>query len=332
MINVFKVSLNSIGKNPTLDQLRPLLSEPALKQWTSFIEGEKKLPEKIQSHLQAKFQRMTGGISTMAGGLTRVVSLKKQKKEIPRLSMRELNEAAGIIMNNMSALQEFVESDYQKHFKSNEQRHEYFYSEWIRIEKDLLRERALWGDDDENPLNKWRLDFTEGPNRQRKRLLPNNDEFYRNYPYRPEVEALKPNKKYKIPSSFDSKEYFKQFRVKSLLNYEQAETGSINESEIDEIKEVGTLNDIKTKSQSSQDQESVVVEAPNISPGSNEPESSSNSVTVNLANNQTVSATNNQNIARLLEEGEKINHIYRCARVLGLDTTEGKSLLYLISF
>lgn len=26
---------------------------------------------------------------------------------------------------------------------------------------------------------------------------------------------------------------------------------------------------------------------------------------------------------RLLEEGEKINHIYRCARVQGLETTEG---------
>ena len=35
------------------------------------------------------------------------------------------------------------------------------------------------------------------------------------------------------------------------------------------------------------------------------------------------SSANNQNIARLLEEGEKINHIYKCARVQGLDTTEG---------
>jgi hypothetical protein len=34
-------------------------------------------------------------------------------------------------------------------------------------------------------------------------------------------------------------------------------------------------------------------------------------------------SNNNQNIMRLLEEGEKINHIYRCARVQGLDTTEG---------
>lgn len=31
----------------------------------------------------------------------------------------------------------------------------------------------------------------------------------------------------------------------------------------------------------------------------------------------------NQNISRLLEEGERINYIYRCARVQGLDTTEG---------
>jgi hypothetical protein len=31
----------------------------------------------------------------------------------------------------------------------------------------------------------------------------------------------------------------------------------------------------------------------------------------------------NQSISRLLEDGEKINHIYRCARVQGLDTTEG---------
>ena len=319
------MSLNSIGKNPSLDQLRPLLTEPALRQWNSFIEGEKKLPEKIQSHLQAKFQRMTGGISTMAGGLTRVVSLKKQKKEVPRIGLKELNEATALITNNVSAMRDFVESDYRKHFRSNEQRHDYFYSEWLRIEKDLLRERALWGEDKENPLNKWRLDFTEGPNRQRKRLLPNNDEFYRHYPYRPEIEALKPNKKYKIPSSFDSREYFKQFRVKSLLNYEQAEvfTG-LAEAENEELKEVNSLSELKRKSQL-QDQDSIVVEAPNISPGSSEVDTSSTntSATINLNTNQTASATHNQNIVRLLEEGEKINHIYRCARVQGLDTTEG---------
>ena len=216
-----KVNLNSIGRSPTLDQFRPVLVEPASKIWTSFIEGEKKLPEKIQSHLQARFQRVTGGISTMAGGISRVVSLKKQKKEIIRLSQRELNDSALAIALNVNHLKDFVDYEYRKHFRSNEQRHLYLYGEWLKMEKDLLRERALWGPDTENKLNKWKLDFTEGPNRRRKRLVTNNDDFYRHYPYRPELDSVKANKKYKIPSSFDSKEYYQTFRVKSLLHYQQ---------------------------------------------------------------------------------------------------------------
>jgi hypothetical protein len=95
------------------------------------------------------------------------------------------------------------------------------YAEWLKIERELLRERALWGEDEECLLNKCKIDFTEGPCRQRKRLLPNTDEFFRNYPYRPELESLKPNKKYKIPSSIDGKDYVKRFQVKSLLHYGQ---------------------------------------------------------------------------------------------------------------
>lgn len=214
-----KVNLNSIGKNPTLDQLRPVLAEPALKVWISFIEGEKKLPDKIQSHIQAKLQRVTGGFSTMTIGLSRVVTLKKIKKDIPRLSAKEVNETIICIGININRVKEFCERGYRNFFRSNEQRHHYLYSEWLRIEKDLLRERALWGDVNENPLNKWKLDFTEGPNRQRKRLLPNTHDFYRHYPYHVDLEEIKPNRKYKKPYSIDSKEYSKQFRVHSLLNY-----------------------------------------------------------------------------------------------------------------
>lgn len=91
----------------------------------------------------------------------------------------------------------------------------------MKIERELLRERALWGEDEESGLNKWKLDFTEGPSRQRKRLLPNTEEFFRNYPYRAEIELLKPNRKYKIPSSIDGKEYTRRFHVKSFLHYAQ---------------------------------------------------------------------------------------------------------------
>jgi hypothetical protein len=216
-----KISLDSIGKNPTLDELRPVLEEPAARVWTSFIDGEKKLPEKIQSHIQSKFQRVTGGISNMAGGFNRIVSLKKQKKEVTRLTHKELNDVTCLIVSNLALFKGYMEAEYQKFFLINEQRHLFMYDEWLKIEKDLLREKSLWGDDFENVLNKFKLDFTEGPNRQRKRFLLKNEEFYMNFPYRPELEAIKPSKKYKIPSSYDSKEYYKQFRVQSLINFNE---------------------------------------------------------------------------------------------------------------
>ena len=221
-----KVSLDSIGKNPTLDELRPVLAEPAAKCWSQFVEsgnGANRLPiaDKIQSQLQAKLQRVvTGGISSMAGGFNRVVSMKKQKKEVARLTWRELAETTNAIVANLVAVKDFLDTDLRRFFRSNEQRHAYLLDEWLKTERDvLLRERALWGDEVESALNKFKLDFTEGPNRQRKRLLANNDEFYRNYPYRPELEAVKPSKKYKTPSSMDSKGYYKQFRIRVLLTF-----------------------------------------------------------------------------------------------------------------
>lgn len=118
-----KVNLNLLGKNPTLDELRPVLSEPAQRVWTSFLEGEKKLPEKIQSHIQARFQRVTGGISNMAGGFSRVVSLKKPKKEIVRLSARDLIEAANSVAANHCVLFDYVDTEYRKYARNGEQKH-----------------------------------------------------------------------------------------------------------------------------------------------------------------------------------------------------------------
>lgn len=117
-----KVNLNSLGKNPTLDELRPILSEPAHRVWTSFLEGEKKLPEKIQSQIQARLQRVT---STMAGGFSRVVSLKKPKKEVIRLSAKDLLDTANLVVMNLVSLRDFVEGEYRKYARSSEQKHGY---------------------------------------------------------------------------------------------------------------------------------------------------------------------------------------------------------------
>ena len=140
------------------------------------MEGEKKLPDKIQSHLQAKLQRVTGGLSS---GFSRVVSLKKPKKELPRRAAKELRETALAIAANVSRLQQLCGAEQRHQRQRHEQHHLCLYGEWLRTERDLLRERALWGSDAESALSKWRLDLTEGPNRQRKRLLSNTANFYR---------------------------------------------------------------------------------------------------------------------------------------------------------
>jgi hypothetical protein len=156
----------------------------------------------------------------MSIGFSRVVSLKKQKKEIPRLARKEVINITNAILANVNRLKEFCDSEHGKYLRQCEEGHLYLYNEWLRIEEDLLRERALWGDETEDPLNKWKLDLTEGPNRQRKRLLPNTTEFYRHYPFHLDQDLeTRPNRKYKKPYSTDSRAYAQQFRVHSLLNF-----------------------------------------------------------------------------------------------------------------
>ena len=66
-------------------------------------------------------------------------------------------------------------------------------------------------------LDKWMLDMTEGPCRMRKKMM-RNDLFYLHYPYRPELDSGD-NKalKYKVASSWDSKEFYQKYRPQSLL-------------------------------------------------------------------------------------------------------------------
>lgn len=70
-------------------------------------------------------------------------------------------------------------------------------------------------------LDKWMLDMTEGPCRMRKKLS-RNDLFYLHYPYRPELDSGD-NKalKYKVASSWDSKEFYQKYRPQNLLERER---------------------------------------------------------------------------------------------------------------
>lgn len=63
----------------------------------------------------------------------------------------------------------------------------YVWESWQRCERELTRERGLWGPLKGSHLDKWILDATEGPCRMRKKLVQNRH-FYKDYPYKQQIE------------------------------------------------------------------------------------------------------------------------------------------------
>ncbi|KAG8134353.1 hypothetical protein E2320_007466, partial [Naja naja] len=82
------------------------------------------------------------------------------------------------------------ESGLSKHNLSTQRQQnalKYVTEEWSQIEYELLRERGLWGPPIGSHLDKWMLEMTEGPCRMRKKMV-RNDMFYVQYPYMPDTE------------------------------------------------------------------------------------------------------------------------------------------------
>lgn len=136
-----------------------LFSEHICKAWENTI---------IQEH---KYSR-----ETFKNYVTKRISkLKKlQKREYYE---QEVNlDYTNKTLAWSQSIQEVEMSRFTKALQDSDGHENFIQSEWTRLSADLMRERAIWGPDKSNDL-KWRLDYTEGPNRMRKRLqyISNND-------------------------------------------------------------------------------------------------------------------------------------------------------------
>ncbi|CAG2101979.1 unnamed protein product [Medioppia subpectinata] len=239
---------------------------------------------------------------------------------------------------HLSIINDFIELQLKQKIQSDFHLMKYVYDDWIVAEYDLLvRERAIWGPDyGSKCLDKWKLDMTEGPNRMRKKLI-RNDMFYSHYPYKPEYEGMDAKAlKFKLPISSDSKEYYKRFRAE---NNSLIDKGCFDQT-IDDVMSVIPANSettfpgIKTSSllpsksssdnedqyvsdlnQESQDRDADPFGFVDISSEMARPDSS--------ASDRFEHDVEMQTVLRLLEEGERISHMFRVARIQGLDTYEG---------
>ncbi|BES87468.1 Beach [Nesidiocoris tenuis] len=318
---VFKMTLaSSNNKTPELSAIRESIIDAATKVWLTYVDSERKAtyknPWEMHNQIQSKIQKVTGG-------LTRLASRSKVKKEDSLRVKSHVSgsgseiESVAMTQHQVALVKELVDVQAKQHTLTQDYMERYVLEEWLQIEAELTRERALWGPFYPSRLEKWMLDMTEGPSRMRKKMMK-NDVFYIHYPFRPELECSE-NKalKYKVATSWDSKEHWHSY--KSHFIGDQTKLPS------EEKQSFHRVDDVNEESPNDSGFENI--EQCNIrravKRSVSEPDDGNDDNETEVGAGDEESLPDNQSILRILEPNEKISHMFRCARIQGLDTMEG---------
>ncbi|XP_047018830.1 WD repeat and FYVE domain-containing protein 3 isoform X2 [Helicoverpa zea] len=324
---VFKITLLlplGNARAPDLTAVREQLNESAHKLWINYIDIERKatyrVPWELHNQIQSKIQKVTGG-------LTRLASRTKVKKEdsAKQRSNPPRDHALAYMQDHVQLVRQAWCGVVSGAGNTRLHTLRYVQAEWAGAWRELTRERALWGPPRAPALAKWALDCTEGPARMRK-MLRRNLAFYAHYPYRPELHNSDNKQlKYKVAQSLDSKEYYRiyqQWRAAGNLGeVEGAEPTDIPETTDEPTTSGDTSLDVANGDGSPSD----LVSSGVVSRGTNQSSGEANEDGPDNEDEdeQPTPPPDNQTLLRLLEHHEKISHMFRCARIQGLDTTEG---------
>ncbi|CAF4352699.1 unnamed protein product [Rotaria sp. Silwood2] len=324
--------------------LKMSFSQLATQNKTTLVDVSDSLFEPATKRIQ----RLTGGVTGGFRSSLHQLRGTKVKREQIKLDRATIHSALALMSVNVSSVKENVVNEYCRLAQNSEQKFSYLYEEWFAIERDLFRERSLWGFEEPDPLAKYKLDFIEGPCRMRKRMVLNED-FYRHYPYRV------PKRKFNPPVSFDSKQYFdRQPQLLDrllIINPASIETPlaspppvlketseppptpttvasketnesfpSPTEQIVRDNAEIWTNDAELTVDDDDDEEEDPMVT--NLEQDEVEAESETQQAPPTSTEPVEMGPTN-QNILRLLEEDEKISAAFRCARIEGIDGSKG---------
>lgn len=337
---VFKVSLpvNDRG-HVDIAVARPLIEEAGLKGWQNHLAHEKKCisrGEALVPTTQSKLSRVSSGF-----GLSKLTGSRRNRKESGlHKHSPSPQEISQWMFTHIAVVRDLVDTQYKEYQERQQNALKYVTEEWCQIECELLRERGLWGPPIGSHLDKWMLEMTEGPCRMRKKMV-RNDMFYNHYPYVPETEqeasvgseipskqpeppddvtAQKKPARYRRAISYDSKEYYLRLASGNPAIVQDAIVESSEGEATQQEPEHGEDTIAKVKG---------LVKPPlkrSRSAPDGGDEETQEQLQDQIAESGSVEEeekTDNATLLRLLEEGEKIQHMYRCARVQGLDTSEG---------
>ncbi|TRZ02111.1 hypothetical protein DNTS_034933 [Danionella cerebrum] len=283
--DIFKVSLpvNDRG-HVDIVTARPGLEEPAAKSWQNHLVHEKKCISRGETAAPVNQSKLSRVSSGF--GLSKLTGSRRSKKE-SGMNKNNLSaqETFQWMFTHIAVVRDLVAMQYKEHQERQQNALKYVMDEWAGIEYELLRERGLWGPPIGSHLDKFQLDMTEGPCRMRKKM-----------------KAVR----YRRAISYDSKEYYMRLLSGNPGMYqhsiEQNTEGETTQHEPEHGEDTIARVKADGADEESQDQLQELLES-----GAVDDEQK----------------TDNTTLLRLLEEGEKIQHMYRCARVQGLDTSEG---------
>ncbi|CAL9708759.1 unnamed protein product [Knipowitschia caucasica] len=316
--DIFKVSLpcNDRG-HVDIITARPALEEPALKSWQNHLAHEKKCisrGEVVVPVTQSKLSRVSSGF-----GLSKLTGVRRNRKDnsLNKNSM-SAQETFQWMFTHIAVVKDLVAMQYKEHTERQQNTLKYVTEDWASKEYELLRERGLWGPPIGSQLDKFVLEMTEGPCRMRKKMV-RNDMFYIHYPYVSESSTQKPQR-YRRAISYDSKEYYMRVLSGTPGMYQHSVEPSAERETSQQEPEQGEDTIARVKG---------LVKAPlkrsrSTADGADEDSlEQSQDLLLESGGLEDEQRPDNTALLRLLEEGEKIQHMYRCARVQGLDTSEG---------
>ncbi|OXA60252.1 WD repeat and FYVE domain-containing protein 3 [Folsomia candida] len=349
--DTFKISFSS-PKPPSLSSLRDQIGDSANKLWLTYVASETNPGSKkhkdsaavsqsweIHQQLQSKLQKVTGGLTRLAGrsGIRKDSEKEKTTRELVT-QWPESRKAQNVGIRQTLLVKEILESQ-EKFYGENIRHLNRFVRDTLlpELEVELTRERGLWGPFSPSHLDKWMMDTTEGPCRMRKKMI-RNEMFYIHYPFTGDLQNTSTSsigsatsspkiKRINPPISKDSREFYKRFRHQISLVSETISgctTSSIlSTSSVDESDDGMTLTNLSTSSD------------PTLSPKSQLASASDDPFSDCYV--EAASTDNQFMLSRLIgSTNEKISQIFRVAQIQGLDTAEGlllfgKDDFYLVS-
>lgn len=144
---VFKITLTTPTNNakaPSLNSTREQVIDSANKLWCNYVDSERKatyrVPWEIHNQIQSKIQKVTGG-------LTRLASRTKVKKDEYVRTRSQITQDKAFEWTNINVglVKDLWDQRLVQHTNMTQHTLRYVCQDWLQSERELIRERGLWG-------------------------------------------------------------------------------------------------------------------------------------------------------------------------------------------